>query len=52
MKLQRLNKKIENYILNTAWSTVGNSDDISGIGVFFEEDAFDPAVKDYTIYIR
>lgn len=51
VKLQRLNKKIENYILNTAWSTVGNSDDISGIGVFFEEDAFDPAVKDYTIYI-
>ena len=39
-----MNKEIENYILNTAWSTVGGSDDISGVGVFFEPEAFDPAI--------
>lgn len=49
--LQAMNKDIETYILNTAWSTVSNSDYISGIGVFFEEGSFDPAVKDYTIYV-
>ncbi len=52
VQLQAMNKDIENYILNTAWSTVKNSEDISGIGVFFEEDSFDPAVKDYTIYVN
>lgn len=52
VRLQRMNKQIEDYILNTAWSTVGNSEDISGIGVFFEQDAFDPGIKDYTIYVN
>ena len=51
VKLQRMNKDIENYVLNTAWSTVADSDDISGIGVFFEQGAFDPAVKDYSLYV-
>lgn len=51
VKLQRMNKEIENYILNTAWSTVGGSDDISGVGVFFEPEAFDPAIEDYTVYV-
>lgn len=51
VELQEMNKEIEDYILHTAWSTVGNSDDISGIGVFFEPNAFDPGIKDYTIYI-
>ena len=51
VELQEMNKDIENYILNTAWSTVSNSVDISGIGVFFEEGSFDPAIKDYTIYV-
>ena len=51
VKLQKMNKEIEDYILHTAWSTVGGSDDIAGIGVFFEPDAFDPAIKDYTIYV-
>ncbi len=51
VKLQRMNKEIENYVLNTAWSTVADSDDIFGIGVFFEQGAFDPAVKDYSLYI-
>ncbi len=52
VKLQQMNKDIEDYILNTAWSTVGNSDDISGVGVFFEPEAFDPGIKDYTIYVN
>lgn len=51
VKLQRMNKDIENYVLNSAWSTVADSDDISGIGVFFEQGAFDPAVKDYSLYV-
>lgn len=49
--LQQLNKKIEDYILHTAWSTVANSDYIEGVGAFFEPDAFDPNIKDYTIYV-
>lgn len=40
VKLQRMNKDIENFVLNTAWFTVADSDDISGIGVFFEQGAF------------
>lgn len=44
--------EIENYILNTIWSTVKNSEYIAGIGVFFEPDAFDPAVKEYTVYVN
>ncbi len=51
VKLQKMNKEIEDYILNTAWSTVGNSEDIVGIGVFFEPGAFDPGIEDYTIYV-
>lgn len=51
VKLQENNQHIEDYILHTAWSTVTNSDYIEGVGVFFEPNSFDPAVKDYTIYI-
>lgn len=51
VKLQRMNKQIEDYILHTAWSTVSGSKDISGIGVFFEPKAFDPGIEDYTIYV-
>ncbi len=43
--------EIENYILNTVWSTVANNKYIAGIGVFFEPDAFDPAVLEYTLYV-
>ncbi len=52
VKLQRMNKDIEDYILHTAWSTVSGSKYISGIGVFFEPKAFDPAIEDYTIYVN
>ncbi|ADL05121.1 methyl-accepting chemotaxis protein [Lacrimispora saccharolytica] len=51
MQLKEVNYAIENYILNSAWSTVGNNADICGIGAFFEPDKFDPAVKDYSLYV-
>lgn len=49
--LQEKNKEMEDYILHTAWATVSSSDFIEGIGVFFEQNKFDPAIKDYTIYV-
>lgn len=52
VKLQELNKEAENYILNTAWSTVSSSKYIAGMGVFFEPEIFDPAIRDYTIYVN
>lgn len=51
VELQHMNASIEEYILNTAWSLVGNDDDICGIGVYFEPNAFDPSIKDYSIYV-
>ncbi|WP_312502045.1 methyl-accepting chemotaxis protein [Lacrimispora sp.] len=51
VQLKEVNYAIENYILNSAWSTVGNNPDIYGIGAFFEPDKFDPAVKDYSLYV-
>lgn len=49
--LIEINHDVENYMLNTAWNTVKNNKDIMGIGIFFEPNAFDPAVRDYTIYV-
>ncbi|OOB78398.1 MAG: hypothetical protein BEN19_09110 [Epulopiscium sp. Nuni2H_MBin003] len=41
----------ENYIINTTWSAVGNTDDISGFGVYFEPYAFDPTREVYAFEI-
>lgn len=49
--LQEANKRIEEVLISVARSTVTSTDAIAGVGVFFEPDAFDPAVKDYTIYV-
>lgn len=49
--IEEMNANIEDYILNIAWSIVRNNPDIMGVGVFFEPGKFDPAVKDYTIYV-
>lgn len=49
--LQAMNKKIEEFLVSVATSTAANNEGIAGVGVFFEPDAFDPAVKDYTIYV-
>ncbi len=51
IELQQMNKKIEEFLLSVARSTVQSSDGIAGVGVFFEPDAFDPAIKDYTVYV-
>lgn len=51
VELQEMNKQIETFLLSIASSTVKNNDQIDGVGVFFEPDAFDPAIKDYTVYV-
>lgn len=51
VQLQEMNKNIENVLLTVARSTVTSSDGIAGVGVFFEPNAFDPAIKDYTVYV-
>lgn len=51
VELQSMNKQIEDVLLTVARSTVTSSDGIAGVGVFFEPNAFDPAIKDYTIYV-
>lgn len=51
VNLQEMNKQIEEMIISVARTTATSNDKIAGIGVFFEPDAFDPAIKDYTIYI-
>lgn len=51
VELKQVNYAIENYILNSAWSAVDNNPDICGIGVFYEPDKFDPAIKDYSLYV-
>ena len=51
IQLQRINKQVEDFILYNAWSSVSSGNAITGIGVFFEPNAFDPAKTDYTIYV-
>lgn len=50
-ELQEANKRIEEVLISVARSTVTSNDAIAGVGVFFEPEAFDPAIEDYTIYI-
>ena len=51
VNLQEMNKGIEEFILSVARTKVVSSEEFAGIGVFFEPNAFDPAIKDYTIYV-
>lgn len=51
VELQSMNKKIEEFLISVATSTAENNEGIAGVGVFFEQDAFDPGIKDYTIYV-
>lgn len=50
--LVEFNYNAEEYFLYSMWSAVGNDEDIAGIGVFFEPGVFDPAVRDYTLYVN
>lgn len=52
VNLQSLSKEIEDYILSVARTKVQTSEEFAGIGVFFEPNAFDPAIKDYTLYVN
>ncbi|MEG0899877.1 MAG: methyl-accepting chemotaxis protein [Oscillospiraceae bacterium] len=50
-QISDLGYEMENFIINTMWSAVGNNDDIAGVGVFFEQGKFDSSIKDYTLYV-
>lgn len=52
VSLQQMNKEIEEFMLSVARTSVTSSDGIAGVGVFFEPNAFDPGIKDYTIYVN
>lgn len=41
----------EQYLLNAAWGAVAGSEYISGVGVYFEPQQFNPAYHDYGFYI-
>lgn len=49
--LEEIAFNTEDYTLNTAWAVIKNNPDIIAVGVLFEPNAFDPAVKDYSIYV-
>lgn len=51
VRLQEMNKQIEEFLISIARTTAISNDKIAGVGVFFEPDAFDPSIKDYTIYV-
>lgn len=51
-KILPINEEIEKYLVNTIQATVTNNVDIMGSGAFFEPNAFDPSIRDYTIYIQ
>lgn len=52
IQLQEMNKEMEEFMVSVASSTVTSSEEIVGVGVFFEPDAFDPSIKDYTVYVN
>lgn len=50
-QLKEVNYEVENYITNSAWAALNNTDSLYGVGAFFEPGQFDPAVKDYSVYV-
>lgn len=52
VELQEMNKQIETFLISIANSTVEMNEQIDGVGIFFEPDAFDPGIKDYTVYVN
>lgn len=47
-----INKEIEDYVANTIMAAVSNNPDIMSAGLFFDLYAFDPAVKEYVLYVE
>ena len=43
--------EIENHIINSLWPLIENNPSIVAAGVFFEPNAFDVAIEDYTLYV-
>lgn len=52
VELQEMNKQIETFLISIANSTVEMNEQIDGVGIFFEPNAFDPGIKDYTVYVN
>lgn len=52
VKLRTEYHEMEVYLLYSMWSSVGNDDDICGMGVFFEPNMFDNSIDDYTLYVN
>lgn len=50
VKVEMINREVEDYIVNTLQTTVEGSNNIIGAGVLFEPYAYDKAIKDYTLY--
>lgn len=46
------NKEIEDYAANSIKAVVSNNTDIMSGGLFFDLNAFDPAVEEYALYIQ
>ncbi|MEG1971790.1 MAG: cache domain-containing protein, partial [Oscillospiraceae bacterium] len=49
--LSPLNFDVEQYITETARNTAVNNPDIAGMGVMFEQNAFQDNIKDYAFYV-
>lgn len=50
--ISAVNKEIEDYVANTIKAAVSNNPDIMAAGIFFDLYTFDPAVKEYALYIE
>lgn len=49
--LESFHKTMEDYYISTARAAIEENEDIVGGGILFEPDAFDSAVREYSIYI-
>lgn len=50
-ELNAVNYQIEDYVINTGLSVVRNNPGIIGVSICYEPDLFDPAVKEYSVYV-
>lgn len=49
--LDDMHYDIENYVLNTLWSVVGENESIAGVGIYFEPYGFDEEIEGYSLYV-
>lgn len=43
--------EVENYFLNSIWSTISNSEVIAGVGMYFEPKKFSASMSNYSYYV-